>query len=209
VTSESLLEQRSSKLVIKERANKRIVIAAPHHAPAGVAQLPCPEHPDADENTGYLAWYLAEALECCVVIACNATVDPNKSCGTDYALQIAEWQPKVLVEIHKHGGRRAKHDIEISSGTAGNDKYSESLAARLETLFTAVPELTTFTVCGTFSKLYFKASGSATITDKRWIAYHIELPPKLRKQPGSLGKPPRAGYRLCDALAKALQEAHE
>jgi hypothetical protein len=57
--------------------------------------------------------------------------------------------------------------------------------------------------------LYFKASNTVTISDGRWLAYHIELPPKLRKPSSNpVGKPPLAGYQFCDALANVLKELY-
>jgi hypothetical protein len=197
----------TSVLLIEERPEKRIVIGVPHHAPAGTADLPCPEHTDADENAGFIGRYIAKALDCCSIIACNYVIDANKSVTTDYATQVARWKPKCLVEIHGHGGKVAKHDVEISSGASANDKYSERLANKLVALFKQIPELKEVSVCGTFSNLYFKASSSVTITDNRWIAYHIELPPKLRKR-GKAGRPPTVGYAFCNALVSALRDIH-
>src|SRR5438874_1842201 len=88
---------KPSLLIIEERANKRIVIGVPHHAPAGAENLPCPEHPDADENAGFLGRYIAESLSCCSVIACNYPVDVNKFFRTDYSMQVAKWNAQVLV----------------------------------------------------------------------------------------------------------------
>lgn len=207
---EAVLElSKPSFLIIEEGASKRIVIGVPHHAPAGTAQLPCPEHTDADENAGYLGRYVAEKLHCCSVIACNYTIDVNKFLHSDYTMQIAKWNPQVLVEIHGHGGKTARNDIEISSGCGEHDRYSEPLAEHIRASFSNVPDLRDVTVCGTFSKLYFKASSSVTITGGRWISYHIELPPKLRRSSGTAtGKPPPLGYHFCDALIGAMRDLH-
>ena len=81
-----------SLLIIENRARYDIVVGVPHHAPAGVPNLPCPEHSDSDENTGFIGRYLAEKLNCCSVIACNSTIDPNKHlrqrlCDADYGME--------------------------------------------------------------------------------------------------------------------------
>jgi hypothetical protein len=203
------LQSRNSSLLIEERLRKDIVIGVPHHAPAGTPTLPCPEHPDSDENAGFLGRYLAEKLDCCSVIACNSTIDPNKSGNSRYATQIAQWKPKVLIEIHGHGGKRAHFNVEISSGSTINDKYSDPMATKLAALIAGIPGLERLTIGGKYSELHFKASKTATITDSRWIAYHMELPPELRKSSGAPGAmPPDIGYKFCDAVKTALRELH-
>jgi len=62
--AESILKSASiSALIIEERKFKDIVIGVPHHAPAGIEKLPCLEHPESDENAGYLGRYIAEKLK--------------------------------------------------------------------------------------------------------------------------------------------------
>ena len=202
--AELMLESTEpSLLIIEERARKDIVVGVPHHAPAGNPSLPCPEHKASDENAGFHGRFLSKKLDCCSIIACNYTVDVNKFFRTDYSMQIANWNPKVLVEIHGHGGFKAKSDIEISSGSSTNDKFSKSLANKLLTSFSAVQELQVLSVCGEYSKLYFTATKAVTITDGRWVSYHIELPPALRKPLNSAsGKPPEIGYRFFNLLDK-------
>ena len=200
-------------LIIEERSCKDIVVGVPHHAPAGTPELPCPDHPDADENAGFLGRYLAERLKCCSVIACNYGVDVNKHRNTDYTGQIIRWSPKVLVEIHGHGGKKAGNDtIEISSGSSDNDRFSQALAERLQAACASSQgKLKRLTICGEYAKLRFKASDSVTISDKNngWIPYHIELPPQLRKPADSpTGRPPPAGYQFCDVLADTLKVIH-
>ena len=208
--AELLLEiTELSLLMIQDRPKKSIVVAVPHHAPAGKETLPCLEHQEADENTGFLGHYLAEQLHCCSVIACNYPVDSNKFFRSDYSMQIAAWNPKVLIEIHGHSGRKAKSSIEISSGAGGSEGYAKTLAERLAVSFQANDALRKFTVCGEYSQIYYKASNAVTITGGRWVGYHIELPPNLRKLiEGMDGKPPRAGYAFCDVLAEVLREIH-
>ena len=139
MSAELMLESTEpSLLIIEERKRKDIIVGVPHHAPAGISKLPCPEHPDADENAGFIGRYVAEKLNCCSLIACNYTTDVNKFFRTDYTMQIARWNPKVLIEIHGHGAVKAKTDIEISSGSSSNDKFSKELAEKLATLFATV-----------------------------------------------------------------------
>ncbi len=194
-------------LLIEERRTKDIVIGVPHHAPAGTPNLPCPEHWDADENAGFLGRYLAQALNCCSVIACNYTIDVNKSLCTDYAVQITRWQPTILVEIHGHGGKAAKSNIEISSGSSDNNRYSVPLADMLARGLAATDGLKDVSISGDYENLHFKASNSATIANAKWIPYHIELPPQLRKTPEN-GKPPHIAFAFCDLLITALRELH-
>jgi hypothetical protein len=210
VSAELILETaETSVLIIEVRPRSDIVIGVPHHAPAGQVTLPCCQHRDADENAGFLGRYLAEKLGCCSVIACNYTVDVNKCLRTDYSMQIAAWNPEQLVEIHGHGGTKAFSNIEISSGCAHKDEYSKHLAEKVRTAFESDPDLRTLTVCGEYDKLCFKAKQAVTISDTRWLSYHIELPPQLRKPPGATyGKPPEIAYRFCDILAQALLELH-
>lgn len=198
-----------SVLIIEDSPARDIVVGVPHHAPAGIDRLPCREHPESDENTGLLGRYLAGVLKSPSVIACNYPVDVNKYFRSDYAMQIAHWNPKVLVEIHGHGGTKANYDIEISSGSAQNDRYSVELADRLKAAMATMKRFPKLTVSGEYAKVYFKASDSVTISDGRWVAYHIELPQALRKPPRQkTGKPPRVGFRFCDALAKVLEAIH-
>jgi hypothetical protein len=194
----------TSLLIIEERVNDDIVIGVPHHAPAGNGRLPCDRV--SDENAGFLGRYIAEKLDCCSIIACNYEMDVNKSLESDYSLQIIKWRPKTLVEIHGYG-RNAHFNIEISSGASDNDIYSKQLADELSDRLSEVPQLMGMSVCGEYDKIYFQASRSATITDDRWIAFHIELPMTIRIPEDDLtGKPPRLGYQFCDCLVDALNE---
>ena len=64
-------------------------------------------------------------------------------------------------------------------------------------------------VSGRFRDIYFRATKTLTITDARWLAYHIELSSRLRKPAAGLtGKPTQLAYRFCDHLAAALSEKH-
>lgn len=198
-----------SLLIVEKRSRADIVVGVPHHAPSGMPSLPCPEHSDADENTGFIGRYLAEQLDCCSVIACNATVDPNKHLDSDYSMQIAAWDPGVLIEIHGHGKVRSPYDVEISCGSADFTTDSEALAAGVNRRLAADDDFTDVSVSGRFRDIYFRATKTLTITDPRWLAYHIELSSRLRKPVNGLrGKPTRFAYRFCDHLAVALSETH-
>jgi len=206
----SMLESTEpSRLIIEERKRVDLVVGVPHHAPAGTPYLPCVEHSDSDENTGFVGRYLAEKLDCCSIIACNYTIDANKYLHSDYTMRIAQWRPSVLIEIHGHGKVRSIFDVEISCGSAEFTLYSEELAAAINRRRIVDAVLADVSVCGRFADIYFKATKSLTITDARWLAYHIELSPRLRKpQAGQTGKPTALAYRFCDHLAAAVVEKH-
>ena len=120
-----------SHLIVETRKRADIVVGVPHHAPAGTPYLPCAEHSDSDENTGFVGRYLADRLDCCSIIACNTTIDANKHLHSDYTIRIAKWRPRVLVEIHGHGKVRSKFDVEISCGSAAHTTDSEALATAI------------------------------------------------------------------------------
>ncbi len=206
----SMLESTEpSRLIAETRKRADIVVGVPHHAPAGTPCLPCAEHSDSDENTGFVGRYLAGQLDCCSIIACNATIDANKHLHSDYTIRIAKWRPRVLVEIHGHGKVRSKFDVEISCGSAAFTACSEALARAIDRMCLADADLTDVSVCGRFADIYFKATKTLTITDPRWLAYHIELSPRLRKpEAGQTGRPTALAYRFCDHLAAALVETH-
>jgi hypothetical protein len=198
-----------SYLIIEKRTRSDIVVGVPHHAPAGVPILPCPEHSNSDENTGFIGRRIAKRLDCCSIIACNSTIDPNKHLDSDYAMQIAEWSPGVLIEIHGHGKVRAKYDVEISCGSAEQTEYSEELAALINSKLSEDADFAHISVCGCFPDLYFRATKTLTITDPRWFAYHIELSPPLRKPGNGLtGRPTEFAYKFADYLAAAILEKH-
>ncbi len=198
-----------SLLIIEKCLRSDIVVGVPHHAPAGVPFLPCPEHRDSDENAGFIGRHLAERLDCCSVIACNSTVDPNKHLHSDYTMQIAAWSPSVLIEIHGHGKVRSPYDVEISCGSVEFTNYSEALAANVNRRLAADTGFADVSVCGRFRDIYFRATKTLTITDARWLAYHIELSSRLRKPvDGLTGKPTQFAYRFCDHLAAVLSEKH-
>lgn len=178
-----LNDPATSILIIQDRDKKGIVIGAPHHTVGGVKHMPCAEHTDGDENTGFIASEIALSLNIPSIIACNYTIDPNKSLTTDYAVQIAKWKPKYLIEIHGHGAKKVSDEtIEISCGSIGRNKQSIDFSALLQDKLAKsdIADLHKYTVAGDFLKLHFQAAKSKTITDDRWILFHIELPPSLR-----------------------------
>lgn len=208
MNTELILKSASeSILIIEERKFKDIVIGVPHHAPAGTKTLPCDKHKDSDENAGFLGRYIAEKLNSCCIIACNYRIDVNKYFRSDYSMQIAQWNPKFLVEIHGHGDKKANYDIEISSGSSENNRWSTELETKLKDKCSKIKELKNLTICGKFEDIYLKATNSATITDGRWAPFHIELPSALRKpQKPKLWKPPLKGYKFCNCLIESLKE---
>jgi len=114
---ENIFTSELPDLIIEERENTNVVIGVPHHAPAGVSELPCSSHTTSDENTGYLGKYIADKLDCCYIIACNYSIDVNKCLGTDYSIKLLKWAPKLFVEIHGHHRKRTRNDVEISCGS--------------------------------------------------------------------------------------------
>ena len=208
MSAELMLEAASTSiLIIEERKFKDIIIGVPHHAPAGTVKLPCANHEDSDENAGFLGRYIAEKLNCCSIIACNYTYDVNKYFRSDYSMQIAQWNPKFLVEVHGHGGTKAKADIEISSGSSSNDIHSKKLADKLSDKLSEIQQLKGISTYGEYDKIYFKAKNSVTINDGRWIPFHIELLAELRKPTnGITGKPSKLTYKFCDYLVESLIE---
>jgi hypothetical protein len=203
----SLQSSSPSVLIVTERKRRDIVIGAPHHAPAGIPNLPCIDHPMSDENVGYLTDYLGERLNCCSIIACNYIIDANKCLDTDYAVQIAKWNPETLIEIHGHAGKQpvGPDVIEISCGSLIRNEFSVTLEKELNARIAQHRELGELIAVGDFRRLKFPATRSATIVDKRRLAYHLELPPKLRKSRGKLsGPPPETGFAFCRILADAL-----
>lgn len=200
-----LTNKTQTSLVSDQREKSDIVIGAPHHAIGGVDELPCNPRRPADENTGFIAKGLADALGASVVIACNATVDPNKSMETEYSKQIISFKPKLLIEIHGHSGKKVPNNIiEVSSGSKEMNIHSELFSSILQTRLGKSEEFRAYTVKGTFENLIFKAAGSVTITNNRWTSIHIELPANLRKDREN--NLPKSSKELVAVLAEAVQE---
>lgn len=183
---EQILLTGNTMLLIEERANKSIVIGSPHHTPGGISEMPCPDHKAGDENAGLIARKLAERLDSCSIIAYNYTIDSNKELDTDYSKQVSSWKPKYLIEVHGHGAKKISDScIEISSGKEEMNDISLSFANLLTTKLHDHEILKSYTICGDFKHLHFQASKTATITHDGWKAFHIELPPSIRKCDGN------------------------
>lgn len=202
---ESILTRTETTLLAEKRRNSSIVIGAPHHAPGGTATIPCKEHPDSDENVGIIARRIADSLNVCSIIACNYHIDANKSLWTDYSLQIIQWNPKYLIEIHGHGGKitNPKNCIEISAGSVEKNDLSLKFASNLKKRLECNPDLKSIAVNGDFGKIHFKAKNTATITSGFWDALHIELPPALRKNGNDL---PVVATEFIDILSDTISE---
>lgn len=188
-----------SILAIEERKRRDFVVAVPHHAPLGVDHLPCPEHSVSDENVGFLGSYTAQLLDCPFIVACNYFIDVNKSESTDYFKKIEKWEPNILIELHGHGGDKARYDIEISSGNLQKNHWSKELASRLRAKISQVKDFSAYTISGDYNNIYFTASKSVSINTDRWLAFHIEIPNTIRAQRG-LYDP------FCELLVDGLRE---
>jgi len=206
MTEQILLLKTASILLTEERERKDIVIGAPHHSVGGVKILPCVEHPDADENSGFIARQIAETLKLSSIIACNYRVDPNKNLRPDYSMQIAQWTPKYLIEIHGHGAKAISDNlIEISTGSLTKNDFSKLFASTLQAKLSNNEELKKYVALGDFSKLHFKGTKSATIIDESWTPLHIELPPSLRLNPTD-NKLPKFASDLTKYLIDTITE---
>lgn len=194
-----LKDEKNSILLYIPADNGGIVVGVPHHAPQEVLDLPNPEHPVSDENTGFIGAALADRLNCPVIIACNYFMDVNKHKSSDYYKKIQSLQPRILTEIHGHSRNKARFDIEISSGSLERNFWSKELAGRLSEKLGNEPILKEYTLSGDFKRIYFKATKSITITSPDWIAFHIELPRPIRAS--------RHQYlAFSDRLAEALSD---
>jgi hypothetical protein len=186
-------------LLISQGEVREVVIGVPHHAPLGVSNLPCKEHPYADENAGVLGYEVARLLNCSSIIACNSPIDPNKNKDSEYCKKILAWKPKFLIEIHGHGGNSAKFDIEISSGSTTKNFWSQQMAERIRAKLFTRPQFLGYTLSGDINQIYFKAKNSYTITTDEWVAFHIELPKSIRES--------KDKYSLfCESLAETISE---
>jgi len=195
---ETILDDpNNSHLLFTSGTSKEVVIGVPHHAPLGVTQLPCKEHPNSDENAGFLGYYISRLLNCHSIIACNYFIDPNKDKDSDYSKKIMLLKPKILVEVHGHGSNSAKFDIEISSGSQEKDFWSKEMAGRLQTGLSRAPLLQGYTLSGDFTKIYFKAKNSFTITTNEWVSFHIELPKSIRQAKSQY-------LPFCEVLAETI-----
>lgn len=186
---ESLLDEKEiSYFLVQKGERSDIVVAAVHHAPAGIPILPCSRHKESDESTGLLALKLARMLKCTFIVASYYFLDINKrdpnlrkkNEQTDYLNWLFQNKPHVLIEIHGHGGKSATADIEISSGE--RRKYqSRDFAESLSKYMSRRRFKREYTVSGDFASIYFRASEAVSINSDSWLAFHIELCPELRK----------------------------
>ncbi len=200
MTIEMLLNDPvNSYLIFIPGRNTDVMIGVPHHSPLGVQNLPCESHPSSDENTGFIGYQLAQMLDCPCLIAGNYFIDPNKFKSSDYFKKIEAIKPKFLIEIHGHAGLSAHFDIEISSGSLDKSSLSEKFAHRLSSDFFGHPTLLNYTISGDFDQIHFRATKSLTINTDQWIAFHVELPQKLRDAPHQYNL-------LCESLEKIVRE---
>lgn len=201
---------------IKEESN--IVIGVPHHTPSGTIKMPCNSHPYSDENAGYIGSYIAEKLKASFLCACNYFIDVNKNHNdnySDYYTALEKCDPRYLIEIHGHGMEHSGSDIEISSGCREDEKYALELKESLENIIYRkwsenkedidICKIKELKINGSFDKIYFKATKSSTIIDKRWISYHIELPVILRIIPDEKSKLPSCGQKFTEILYEAIK----
>ena len=200
-----VLQNKTSILLIEERDRKDIIVGAPHHTPGGVKNMPCPEHHDGDENAGVIARQIADELKLSSIIACYYPIDSNKNLQTDYSIQIINWKPKYLIEIHGHGAKKIKDNaIEISSGSEEMNTISMEFSKCLQDKIQKKDNLKGYSINGDYKKIYFKASTTATITHHSWTSIHIELPPSLRLT--SKNRLPRKTKKFIQLLEETITE---
>ena len=96
-------------------------------------------------------------------------------------------KPRILVEIHGHGGGRSTADIEISSGKHNKDASIE-FARKLQSSMKRSRFKRSYSVSGDYDKITYKASEAVSINSDNWLAFHIELCPELRKDNNEANK---------------------
>ncbi len=213
-----ILKISDTSIFIAKKENSKIAIGVPHHTPSGTVSMPCESHPFSDENCGYIGAYIAEKLGCSFLCACNYFIDVNKNHEknySDYYNALNRIRPKYLIEIHGHGIEHSGNDIEISSGSSNAEMYALGLKDQLEKITQKqwkenkedvdIMKIRELPINADFKSIYFKASKSATITDDRWISYHIELPTVLRVIPGIENKLPSHGIKFACILLEAIK----
>jgi hypothetical protein len=185
----SLLNENGiSYFLVQKGQNPDVVVAAIHHAPIDISELPCDRHKISDEAVGQLALKVARILESTFIVASNYFLDLNKPDPnirktkehTDYSIWLFQNQPQVLVEIHGHSGEKAKFDIEISSGEPRKDR-SDEFAEKLKMYMSRCHFARDYSVSGNYNSIFYRASEAITINSDSWLAFHIELCPELRK----------------------------
>ncbi|MEW6623914.1 MAG: hypothetical protein AB1420_12440 [Bacillota bacterium] len=200
-----------SILVADIKENSIITIGTPHHTPGGVLDMRSCISRVGDENVGYLGFHVADMLKCSFICACNYFIDPNKSMQTDYSKAIIKSKPKYLIEIHGHGKRNSQNDVEISCGSRQKEDHAIRLQMKLTELIGQFvltnsnwEDLRKIKIEAEFDKIFYRATKTATITEQKWEAYHIELSPMLRKDNNS--KVPEIGLKFSELLARAIKE---
>ncbi len=199
------LYERSRTSVLTHGATRDgpvpVVVGAPHHAPAGVRRLKCDRR--SDQNTGLLAWRVAELARVPIVIVTNADADPNKSLDSEYSKAVASYGPRVLLEIHGHRSKKARFDVEVSAGCADRSEHLTNFVAAFTRGMTSDPELKDLSVSGDFERIHFKATDTVTMRSPIWLGLHAEFPLSVRKQRGHPSLP-QMGERLATYIAAAL-----
>lgn len=216
--SEILKNNDTSIFIASINKKSKILIGVPHHTPSGTVTMPCKEHLYSDENVGYIGAYIAEKLKCSFLCACNYFIDVNKNDNSnysDYYTALKRCKPKYLVEIHGHGMEHSGNNIEISSGSKEEERYSLQLKDELDKVIdekcrgnnknVELNKLKEFKINANFDTIYFKATRSATIIDKNWISFHIELPVALRIIPHRDNKLPSLGEKFAEMLYEAIK----
>jgi hypothetical protein len=215
-------------LLVRSWGRDDLVIASPHHAPKGVPDL----YPGrlADENAGLVVDRVAEALGARGVIVCHArSHDPNKVDGP-YLDEVLRPPLAALVEIHGHQGvgpsgprQRARHDVELSTGSLPTQALAEALAGRLVAAQQALAEgrkaareapegvrraIGSLTISAAWDEIFLRATRTESLRRARERGVptlHVELPPRLRIDPGHAGLP-AAGVAFAALLAAALAD---
>lgn len=195
-------------LLLKKRKRCDIIIGVPHHAPAGISELPCEEHKQADENAGFIGQYIAKKLKVTSIIACNYILDSNKDLCTDYGKMITKINPKFLIEIHGHDGKKSEFDVEISCGSKEQSEKSEQFARILKKKCNNKDSLKDITISGNFDNICYQATKSETIVNGNWTSFHIELSPRLRQpeKEGNEKEPSEVAYLFAECIVKAIDE---
>ncbi len=201
-----------SLLIADIKTESTITIGIPHHTSGGIRFMSGSEQRVGDDNAGYIGKYIADKLGSSLVCACNYFLDPNKNIYSDYSIAIAQSRPNYLIEIHGHGKTKTRHDVEISCGSSAKEDAAIELKLALERLIRSAdqncPEnrcLSQLEIAAAFDKIHFKATKTATIQDSRWLAYHIELSPRLRVN-CQTNAVPKIGYAFADLLCSAISE---
>lgn len=204
-----MLKTNKESLLISVFKPSEIVIGVPHHTPIDGSMNTIEGRP-GDANAGLLGYEIAKILDCSFICACNYFYDPNKSSTSDYMKAIERCHSRYLIEIHGHGRANTDYDIEISCGSPEQEHYAVDLRNEIEQQIETVSddidlkqELSSLTIGATFDDIYFTAVSSVSITDNRWISYHIEHCPELRKN-GNRKELPDLGKKYAIILAQAI-----